>query len=197
MKTTLPLYYDYACPWAFLGSARAEAYFAEVGAAIDWKPVHLATLKEPTAGKLPEMGDRKKRNYRNDLLHWAELCGVRISPEAGKAFPDTRLLLGCALVAQDEGRFREFHYPAYRARWEEAKDVADEEVVRGLLRGTGLDAEAVLTRARSPEIAKRLEEETQRAIDRGVFGVPTVFVGDEMFWGNDRFELARHYVLKG
>ena len=66
-----------------------------------------------------------------------------------------------------------------------------------LLRGAGLDVASTLTRARSPEITKRLEEETQRAIDRGVFGVPTVFVGDEMFWGNDRFELAKHYVLKG
>jgi 2-hydroxychromene-2-carboxylate isomerase len=193
----LPLYYDYACPWAYLGSARAEAYFADAGATIDWKPVHLATLKEPSAGKLPEMGDRKKKNYRNDLLHWTELCGASISPEAGKAYPDTRLLLGCALVALEEGRFREFHYPAYRARWAEARDVADESVVSELLRGAGLDVAATLARARAPEITKRLEEETQRAIDRGVFGVPTVFVGDEMFWGNDRFELAKHYVLKG
>jgi 2-hydroxychromene-2-carboxylate isomerase len=193
----LPFYFDYACPWAYLGSARAEAYFKAAGAELEWLPVHLATLKEPTAGKLPEMGDRKKKNYRNDLLHWAELCGAEISPEAGKAYPDTRLLLSCALVALDEGRFREFHYPAYRARWAEARDVADEGVVSGLLKGAGLDAEAVLARAKSPEIRKRLEEQTQRAIDRGVFGVPTVFVGDEMFWGNDRFELAKHYVLKG
>jgi 2-hydroxychromene-2-carboxylate isomerase len=193
----LPLYFDYACPWAYLGSCRAEAYFAEAGAAIDFVPVYLAVLREPTAGQLPEMGDRKKRNYRSDLLHWAEFCGAQLSPEAGKARPDTRLLLQCALVAKDEDRFREFHYPAYRARWAEALDVADEGVLRGLLRGAGLDPEAALARAKSPELAARLDAQTQDAIARGVFGVPTVFVGDEMFWGNDRFELARYYVLKG
>jgi 2-hydroxychromene-2-carboxylate isomerase len=192
----LPLYFDYACPWAYLGSARAEAYFAEVGSQVDFRPVYLAELREPGAGQLPEMGERKKRNYRADLLHWSELCGAQLSSEAGKNRPDTRLLLQCALVAKDEGRFREFHYPAYRARWAEAQDVADEGVLRGLLRGAGLDPEASLARAKTPELAKRLAEDTQAAIARGVFGVPTVFVGDEMFWGNDRFELARYYVLK-
>ncbi|MBW2236960.1 MAG: DsbA family protein [Deltaproteobacteria bacterium] len=45
-------------------------------------------------------------------------------------------------------------------------------------------------------LAARLDADTREAIERGVFGVPTVFVGDEMFWGNDRFELARHYIRK-
>ncbi|HEX2484907.1 MAG TPA: DsbA family protein [Myxococcota bacterium] len=193
----LPFYFDYACPWAYLGSARAEPYFAEVGADLDFRPVYLPLLREPGAGGLGEMGDRKKRNYRNDMLHWAELCGAQLSPEAGARRPDTRLLLQCAFVAKDEGRFREFHYPAYRARWAEAQDVADEGVLRGLLRGAGLDPDAALARARSPELAARLDAETNDAVARGVFGVPTVFVGDEMFWGNDRFEVARHYVLKG
>jgi 2-hydroxychromene-2-carboxylate isomerase len=193
----IPLYFDYACPWAYLGSSRAEAYFAEAGASIDFRPVYLAALREPGAGRLPEMGERKKRNYRADLLHWAEFCGAQLSPEAGKARPDTRLLLQCALVAKDEGRFRELHYPAYRARWADAQDVSQEEVLRGLLRGAGLDADAVLARARSPELTARLDAETARAVERGVFGVPTIFVGDEMFWGNDRFELARYYVMKG
>jgi 2-hydroxychromene-2-carboxylate isomerase len=193
----LPLYFDYACPWAYLGSCRAEAYFAEAAATIDFLPVYLAALREPGAGQLPEMGERKKRNYRNDLLHWAELCGAQLSPEAGKVRPDTRLLLQCALVAKDEGRFRELHYPAYRARWADGLDVADESVLRSLLKGAGLDPDAALAKAKSPELAARLDEQTRRAIERGVFGVPTVFVGDEMFWGNDRFEVARHYVTKG
>ena len=49
---------------------------------------------------------------------------------------------------------------------------------------------------RSPELEQRLETETRAAIARGVFGVPTIFVGDEMFWGNDRFELVRFYLQK-
>ena len=101
-----------------------------------------------------------------------------------------------ALVAKDQGRFREYHYPAFRARWAEAKDISDPEVVRALLAGAGLDAEAALQRAQSDELRERLDADSRAAIERGVFGAPTLFVGDEMFWGNDRFELVRHYIQK-
>ena len=101
-----------------------------------------------------------------------------------------------ALVAKDAGRLREFHYPAFRARWAEAKDIADPEVVKSLLAGAGLDAEAALERARSDELRERLDADSRAAVERGVFGAPTLFVGDEMFWGNDRFELVRHYIQK-
>jgi 2-hydroxychromene-2-carboxylate isomerase len=192
----IPFYFDYACPWAYLGSCRVEAYFQGL-AEIDFRPVNLAALREPEAGpqSLGGMGERKKRNYRNDLRHWSEMIGADFANVTGPR-PDTRLLLRAALVAKDAGRLREFHYPAYRARWAEGKDVAAPAVVHELLAGAGLDPEAALSRAQSDELAARLAADTQAAIERGVFGVPTVFVGDEMFWGNDRFELARWYAQK-
>jgi 2-hydroxychromene-2-carboxylate isomerase len=98
------------------------------------------------------------------------------------------------MVAQAEGRFGEFHYPAYRARWGEARDLSQEDVLADLIRDAGMDPDETLARADSPELRERLEAQTKTAIERGVFGVPTIFVGDEMFWGNDRFEIVRHYV---
>jgi 2-hydroxychromene-2-carboxylate isomerase len=193
----LPLYFDYACPWAYLGSSRAEAYFRDLGVEIDFRPVHLRRLVEPGVGKPPELGPRKQRNYVNDIRHWAELVGAEISPQARTLQrADTQLALRCALVAKDLGRFREFHHPAYRARWAQVRDLSDEAVLGDLLRGAGLDAADVLARAKSPELEQRLTDDTAQAIARGVFGVPTIFVGDEMFWGNDRFELVRFYVQK-
>lgn len=193
----IPFYFDYACPWAYLGSCRVESYFRDLGVEIDFRPIVLADIVEPTARQRPELGERKKANYRNDVRHWAEFIGAEFSPDASKARADTRLLLRAALVAKEGGRFREFHYPAYRARWAEARDVSDPDVVRELLEGAGLDAKRALERASSSEIVERLEADTKAAIERGVFGVPTIFVGDEMFWGNDRFELVRYYVQKG
>jgi 2-hydroxychromene-2-carboxylate isomerase len=192
-----PFYFDYACPWAYLGSLRVEAYFRDAGVEVDFRPVYLADLREPEAGpqSLAGMGERKQRAYMDDMRHWSEMLGAQFGNVTGPR-PDTRLLLQAALVAQDAGHFRDFHYPAYRARWAEARDVADRAVVRELLAGAGLDADAALARAESPELAARLDAETRAAIARGVFGVPTIFVGDDMFWGNDRFELARWYALK-
>ena len=193
----IPFYYDYACPWAYLGSCRVEAYFQDLGVEIDFRPVILAKLKEPMAGPAPELGERKRKNYGADLRHWAELVGAEFSPDArGLMRTDPRPLLRAALVAKDEGRFREFHYPAYRARWAEARDISQPEVVRDLLAVAGLDVERAMERADSEEMRERLERDTQEAIARGVFGVPALFVGEEMFWGNDRFELVRHYLHK-
>jgi 2-hydroxychromene-2-carboxylate isomerase len=194
----LPFYFDYACPWAYLGSCRVEPYFQDLGVELDFLPVSLKTLYEPApgGGAPPKLGERKKRNYKNDLRHWAELVGAEFSDAQPKERPDSTLLLQAAYVAKAAGRLREFHYPAYRARWAEARDIAEPTVVHALLEGAGLDADAALAEAQSDAVAKQLQRESERAVERGVFGVPTIFVGDEMFWGNDRFELVRHYVQK-
>jgi len=193
----LPLYFDYACPWAYLGSHRAVAYFRDLGVEIDFRPVHLRRLVEPGVGKPVELGPRKQANSANDIRHWAEALGAELSPAArGLYRTSTELALRCALVAKDLGRFRELHEPLYRARWAQARDLSQDDVLLELLRGAGLDATAVLERAKSPELEARLTRDTEAAIARGVFGVPTIFVGDEMFWGNDRFELVRFYVQK-
>jgi 2-hydroxychromene-2-carboxylate isomerase len=193
----LPLYFDYACPWAYLGSSRAEAYFRDLGVEIDFMPVHLRRLVEPGVGKPPELGPRKTKNYANDVRHWAEALGAQIDPAARALYKtDTSLALRCALVAKDQGRFREFHYPAYRARWAQARDLGQDGVLSELLAAAGLDPAAMLARAKSPELEERLTRDTEAAVARGVFGVPTIFVGDEMFWGNDRFELVRFYAQK-
>jgi 2-hydroxychromene-2-carboxylate isomerase len=192
----IPFYFDYACPWAYLGSCRVESYFRDLPAEIEFRPVVLAELREGggPAGLPP--GERKRRWYLDDLRAWAEMLGAEFARELRDVRPDTRLLLRAALVALEEGRFREFHYPAFRARWAEARDVAAAEVVAELLRGAGLDPERGLARARSEEIRARLEAQTRRAVEAGVFGVPTLLVGERLFWGNDRFELAHWYARK-
>jgi 2-hydroxychromene-2-carboxylate isomerase len=150
------------------------------------------------AGPRPKLGPRKSADYQASIRHWAEFCGAEISPDAAQYMKsDTSLALRAALVAKDEGRFHEFHDPMYRARWAQPRDPSDPEVVRSLLKDAGLDADAAIARAESEELISRLDMDTKDAIERGVFGVPAIFVDDEMFWGNDRFELVRHYLTKG
>ncbi len=193
----IPFFFDYACPWAFLGSSRVEAYLKDLDVEVDFRPVHLSSLKEPSAGKAPELGPRKKQNLANDLRHWCELVGVELNPDArGLVGKSTRLALKAALVAKDAGRLGAFHHPAYRARWCEARDLSEREVVGELLEGAGLDAAAALERAESDELERRLDADTQATIERGVFGVPTLLVGDELIWGNDRLELVRFYAQR-
>jgi len=194
----IPFYYDYACPWAYIGSCRVEPYFADLGVEVDFRPVRLARLAENPGPRGLPPGERKKTWYISDLRAWAEMAGAEFAPlDAAMARPDTGLLLQAALVAADHGAFREFHYPAYRARWAEARPVDDPAVVRELLDGAGLDGETALAEAQSDAVRARLDADSEAAIERGVFGVPSLFVGDRMFWGNDRYELVRHFIEKG
>lgn len=194
----LPFYFDYACPWAYFGSCRVEPYFQDLGVEVDFIPVSLKILHEtsPEGGKMPAMGERKRKQYVADLMQWNEMVGGEIPADLPRERPDSSLLLQAASVARDAGRFREFHYPAYRARWAEGRDISKPDVVRGLLEGAGLDGDDALARASSEEQRQRMEAASAAAVERGVFGVPTMFVGDRMFWGNDRFELVRHFLVK-
>ena len=194
----IPFFYDYTCPWAYIGSARVEAYFADQGVSIDFRPVYLKQMKEPMVGPEPvgerRYGPRKARYYAQLRSNWAESCGCEFGDPERLVRADTALLLKGALVAQDEQRFREYHYPAYRARWVDEQDVSQPSVVRGLLQQAGLDADACIERASSPELDQRLRAVTDEAMSLGVFGIPTIVVADRVVWGNDQFEMAGYFV---
>ena len=194
----IPFFYDYTCPWAYIGSVRVEACFADQGVSIDFRPVYLKQMKEPMVGPEPtgerSYGPRKARYYAQLRSNWAECCGAEFGDPERLVRADTALLLKGALVAQDEQRFREYHYPAYRARWVDGDDVSQPSVVHGLLERAGLDADASLEKARSPELDQRLSAVTEDAMGLGVFGIPTIVVADRVIWGNDQFEMARYFV---
>lgn len=194
----IPFFFDYTCPWAYIGSARVEAYFAGQDVEIDFKPVYLKQMKEPMVGPEPvgerSYGPRKAGYYARLRSNWAESCGVDLGDADKLVRTDTALLLKGALVALGERRFREYHYPAYRARWVDGDDVSQSSVVQRILEQAGLDADACLEKALSPEMDQRLSAVTEEAMALGVFGVPTIVVADRVLWGNDQFEMARYFV---
>jgi 2-hydroxychromene-2-carboxylate isomerase len=198
----IPFYYDYACPWAFFASCRAEEYFADHEVEIDFTPVRLRHLVEPTPGAKPGPGNmppRKQAHYMKDFLRWAAFTGAEISPAALEHMKvDTAPALRVALAAKDADvggkAFRRLHHAIYRARWCEGRDVSPRDLLAECIDAAGLDVDPLLELAESKACAGALDEQTRDAVERGVFGVPTLFVGDEMFWGNDRFELVRHHI---
>jgi 2-hydroxychromene-2-carboxylate isomerase len=195
---TIPFFFDYTCPWAYIGSARVEAYFADQGVEIDFKPVYLKQMKEPMVGPEPvderHYGPRKASYYARLRGNWAESCGVELGDADTLLRVDTALLLKGALVALEQRRFRDYHYPAYRARWVDGDDVSQPEVVHRLLKQAGLDADACLEKAQSSEFDRKLSAVTEEAMALGVFGVPTIVVADRVLWGNDQFEMAHYFV---
>ena len=90
-----------------------------------------------------------------------------------------------------------FHAALYPAFWVRGLDLSDEAVLRGVLEEAGLDAAALLQAAGAPEAKQALRETTEEAVARGVFGAPTFFVGDEMFFGADRLPFVERALADG
>jgi 2-hydroxychromene-2-carboxylate isomerase len=84
----------------------------------------------------------------------------------------------------------------FRGVWVDGQNLADAAVLRTAIAAVGLDADAILARAGDAEVKATLRRNSEEAVERGAFGAPTFFVGDEMFWGNDRLEFVEQ-ALRG
>jgi 2-hydroxychromene-2-carboxylate isomerase len=190
---SVDFYFDYASPWSYLASEVATRKLP--GIAIHHLPIYLRGLETFSKG-LPYTG-AKLTYLMRDFARCAEHEGVKVTPPA--SFPiDGLSALRAALVAQERGAEGRYHPAAFRATWAEAKDISKKEEVARLLADAlgSTEAEALEAMTAQP-IKDRLRDATVAAEKRGVFGVPTFFAGDEMFWGHDRFDYVARAAAAG
>jgi 2-hydroxychromene-2-carboxylate isomerase len=101
-----------------------------------------------------------------------------------------------ALAARQLGGFAAYHGAMFRAAWRDDRDISSKDTVLAVAGEVGLDRAAFAQAIESQAIKDQLKADTARAASRGVFGVPTFFVGDELFWGQDRMDfVARALAL--
>jgi 2-hydroxychromene-2-carboxylate isomerase len=186
------LYFDYASPWAYI----AEEILARKlpGVTVSHHPIYLRGL-ETFAKGVPYTGN-KLQYVARDAARVAEHEGVLLAPPA--TFPvDGLHALRAAYVAQDSGAFERYHRAAFRAAWAEQREIGHKEVVARLLADAiGANETTALEAMSAPAIKERLRAATAGAEARGVFGTPTFFVGEEMFWGTDRFDYVARAAAK-
>jgi 2-hydroxychromene-2-carboxylate isomerase len=180
-------FFDYSCPYAYLASTQVEALAARTGAELVYKPFLLGGVFKALGdgnGELPFQSPARARMNGLDMQRWAEHWHVPLEMPSGH--PNrTVLALRATLAAGDIARASRALFDAY---WARALDVSDPEVVRSALAAAGFDAEKILARAVEPEIKNELRDRTDEALARGVFGAPAFFVGDQLFWGQDRLD---------
>lgn len=193
---------DYFCslvsPWTYMGHQRLMAIAARHGATVNFKPTNLGQVF-PVSGGLPLAKRAPQRQaYRMmELKRWREHLGVALTLEP-RFFPVNETAARHAVVAVMEsgGDPEPLIFAVLRAVWSEEKDISDPPTLRTVVEGAGLDADAVLAAAQSPEVAARAEALTQEAVDAGVFGAPTYRVGSELFWGQDRLEFVERALSR-
>ena len=188
MPATIEFYFDTVSPYTYLAGTQVEALAARHGANLAWKPVLLGKIFEATGNK-PPIGVAAKGKYMfRDLQQWARHYDVALRMPGN--FPASSLVaqrVACALPDADIGRWAQAVMHSYWGRGEDLSDVA---TLQRIATELGWDADALLARTQEPAVKERLKSYTDEAVQRGAFGAPTFFVGDEMFWGNDRFVLV-------
>jgi 2-hydroxychromene-2-carboxylate isomerase len=185
MSQQVEFFFDYGSPFSYLADTQLAALAQRRGATIVYRPMLLGAVLKETGNASPMAVPAKGRYMGVELQRWARHYGVPFA--ANRFFPiNTMRLMRGAVAAQQMGCFTDYHRAIYPTFWVDSANLGEPEVIRSVLVKAGLDADLILARIEEPDIKEQLRLNTEEAVRRGVFGAPTFFVGEEMFWGNDR-----------
>jgi 2-hydroxychromene-2-carboxylate isomerase len=181
--------FDFGGPNSYLAHKSLPEICARTGAELVYVPILLGGLFKLTNNQAPMMRYAEtpaKRNY--EMLEFDRFVKAHALPfKMNPRFPlNTLYVMRGAVAAQRLDCFALYVDTIMAAMWEGGKDVSDAEIVRQVLDSAGLDSAALLALADNPDVKAELLANTEAAAKRGAFGVPTFFVGTEMFWGKER-----------
>jgi 2-hydroxychromene-2-carboxylate isomerase len=196
MPKAVDFYFDFGSPAAYLAYTQLPKICAETGAALNWKPMLLGGVFQATGNQSPATIPAKGKFMNADLPRFAKRYGVPFGHNPN--FPiNTLLLMRAATGLQMRGdpRFGDFLQAVFKAIWVDGQNMNDIAVVGAVLHAAGFDAAAMLALCSQQDVKDELKAATQAAVARGIFGAPTMFVGDEMFWGQDRLDFVREALM--
>ncbi len=195
MTGVIDFHFDFISPFSYLAHCRLPDIARRHGREIAYHVVDLAAIKLGGGNTGPSTREMplKYRYSGTDMQRWAQRYGVTIKRPTGHAESPDRLNKG-AFVAEDRGEMRRYVTAAWHRVWGEGGDMADEALMRAVADDLGWDTGEFLAFTISPEAEARYRESTRAAHERGVFGVPTMMIGEEIWWGNDRLEFLEEFL---
>lgn len=189
MARTFEFLFDFGGPNSYLAHKMLPEICARTGSDVVYVPILLGGLFKATNNQAPLIryaDTPAKRDY--EMLEFDRFVKTHRLPfSMNPHFPINSLhLMRGAVAAQHLGCFMPYVDIIMTAMWENNANTGDAEVVRQVLDKAGFDGTAFLAKANDPDIKAELIANTESAAARGAFGVPTFFVGEEMFWGKER-----------
>ena len=193
MRHAVDYYFAPNSPWTYLGHARFASMLAETGASVRLLPIDLGQVFTVSGGlPLPQRAPQRQAYRLVELKRFADALALplvvqpRFFPVAGLAasllIVVTEQVLGTAAAMRLTGAIG-------AAVWAQERDIADAATLAALLGECGLDA-GLLSQSQSGEVQNRYAQNTQAAIEAGVFGAPSYVVDGELFWGQDRLDFV-------
>ncbi len=192
MTRCVDFLFDYGSPAAYLAWTQLPRLAADTGAQVVMKPILLGGVFQSTGNRAPITVPAKGSYLFKDLNRYAKAYGVPLV--MNPHFPIntiTLMRIDVALTLRGDPRLDAYRAAVFKAVWAGQKNMGDPASAATVLAPAGFSADELVALASDPLVKETLKTWTQEAVDRGVFGAPTFFVGDEMFWGQDRLDFVR------
>ena len=189
MAKTFDYYFDFGSLATYLAHTQMDKIKAETGASPVYLPMLLGAVFKATGNASPASVPAKGKYIFVDFKRFADSYGIPL--ETNPFFPiitTTLMRMVAGLQMRSDARMHEFMDTIFKAIWVDALNLNAPEVVEQVLREAHFDPVELLQLANEQATKDRLKDITTQAVDRGVFGAPTFFVGEDMFWGQDRIE---------
>jgi len=198
MSKTVEFFFDLGSPASYLAWTQLPRLCAEHGARLVLRPMLLGGVFQATGNSSPAMIPAKARYFARDLHRYAARYGVPL--KFSEHFPINTLALMRAAIGmqlRQPERFEAWLAAMYQALWGEGRNLGDLQVVAEVLQAAGFETDGFEALVSDPEVKAALKAATEEAVARGVFGAPSCFVGDEMFFGQDRLEFIAEALQAG
>lgn len=196
----LDFFFDCSSPWTYLAFDALLKAQAEDGFEIAWRPFLVGAVFNTVNPSVYEMRSKpivpKARYYNKDLHDWISRSGlsIRWTPSI---FPiNSARAMRAALVANDAGQCPAFARRIFELYWSEDQDIADPAIIAKACTAAGLDPASTLAQADGEARRAKLKANTEDLIARGGFGTPTFYIGDDMYFGQDRLILVREALAR-
>ena len=187
---TIEYYLSVVSPWSYLGHRRFCDIAKDNSAEILYLPIDSSILFAKTGGlALKDRSPQRKRYRMQELRRWRSRLELELNLEP-QYFPTdsnlaSRVIIGAIEAGHDVA---ELAYQLMRAVWVREEDVSETSVVVGAIERSGESVDDLLAAANHSNVQDIIIENSEQAVSKGVFGVPSYVVGEEVFWGQDRLE---------
>jgi 2-hydroxychromene-2-carboxylate isomerase len=189
---TIEFYFDFGSSTSYLAYTQLPRIAADTGARLAYKPMLLGGVFKATGNQSPVMVPAKARWMAHDLERFARRYGVPYAYNPHFPVNTLPLMRGAVgLQMRQPELVQRYVDTVFRAMWVESINLGDAGMVARVLTDAGFDASAFVALIAEPEIKAALIAATDEAVARGVFGAPTMFVGDQMHFGQDRLDFVR------
>ncbi|MDO9360167.1 MAG: 2-hydroxychromene-2-carboxylate isomerase [Polaromonas sp.] len=200
----IEFFFDCSSPWTYIAFRNIQPLAAELGVDISWRPVLVGgifnSVNKNVYAAREDMDAPRNRYMLKDVQDNARQAGLSLTFPP-RVFPvnSVKAMRGCLWIAQDEAarpHYLAFVEAVFAAYFTREEDISQDSVLAAVCTQVGIDAAAFLESIGRADIKEQLKANTDEAIRRGAFGSPTFFVGDDMYFGNDRLGLVKEAVRR-